>query len=161
MTTMATSPSWWGNYSGRDQPTLNTVADYIVEARTLLQDEIPEYRYKDDSMLRALNITLLEASRQRPDLFVYNLSVGGQVQSFVEVDDTHVFIEPKFRTAILHGICAHACERDQEDYMDARATSFMALFNAGLLGRALPGMAGGSGPGRQAQGQGQGPSGGQ
>ena len=156
---MTTSPSYWGNYSNRDQPTLNTVADYFAAARTLLQDKVPEYRYDDESLLTALNITLLETSRQRPDLFVYNLSVGGQVQSFIEVDDTHVDIEPKFRTAVLHGLCAHACERDQEDYMDARATSFMALFNAGLLGRALPGMAGGSGPGRQAQGQG--PSGGQ
>lgn len=151
---MTTSASYYGNYSDRDQPTLNTVADYIVEARTLLQDEVPEYRYKDPSLLRALNITLLEARRMRADLFVYNLSVKGQVQSFTAVDDTYVNIEPQFRQAIVHGLCGHALERDSEDYMDLRASTFLNLFSVGLVGRALPGIAGGSGPGRQAQGQG-------
>jgi len=152
---MATSPSYWGNYSDRDQPTLGTVADLIADARTLLQDTLQPYRYDDSSLVTALNVTLLEARRLRADLFVYNLTVKGQTQSFTTVDDTYVNMEPQFRLAILHGLCSHACERDTEDYMDARVTSFLAMFTAGLIGRALPGMAGGSGPGRQAQGQGQ------
>ena len=152
---MATSPSYWGNYSDRDMPTLGTVADLIADARTLLQDNLPPYRYDDSSLVTALNVTLLEARRLRADLFVYNLAVKGQTQSFTTVDDTYVDMEPQFRLAILHGLCGHACERDSEDYMDARVTSFLAMFTAGLIGRALPGMAGGSGPGRQAQGQGQ------
>ena len=152
---MTTSPSYWGTYSDRDQPTLNTVADYIADARTLLQDIIPPYRYDDPSLLVAINVTLLEARRLRRDLFVFNLTTKGQTQAFAEIDDTYVDMEPQFRLAILHGLCGHACERDSEDYMDARVTSFLAMFTAGLIGRALPGMAGGSGPGRQAQGQGQ------
>ena len=152
---MATSPSYWGNFSDRDMPTLGTVADLIADARNLLEDRIPPYRYDDSSLVTALNVTLLEARRLRADLFVYNLPVKGQTQSFTTVDDTYVDMEPQFRLAILHGLCGHACERDSEDYMDARVTSFLAMFTAGLIGRALPGMAGGSGPGRQAQGQGQ------
>ena len=144
---MATSPSYFGNYSDRDQPTLNSVADYIADARTLLQDEISPYRYDDDSLLTALNITLLEARRLRGDLFLFNLKVRGQTQAFTMVDGTYVEMEPQFRLAILHGVCGHAMERDQEDYQDVRATTFLAMFSTGLIGRALPGIAGGSGPG--------------
>lgn len=148
---MSTSASYHGNYSGRDQPTLNTVANYIADARTLLQDKIPPYRYDDPSLLIGLNVALLEARRIRPDLFVFNLSVNGQVQAFISVDDTHVALEPPFRLALLHGLCGHALERDQEDVQDIRATTFLGLFNAGLIGRALGGIGGGSGPERGPQ----------
>ena len=151
---MATSASYFGNYSDKDQPTLNSVADYIADARTLLQDKIPPYRYDDPSLLVALNVTLLEARRLRADLFVYNLRAGGQTQAFTEVDDTYVALEPKFRLAILHGLCGHALKRDQEDVQDIRASAFMGAFSTGLVGRTLGGVAGGSGPGRQSQGQG-------
>jgi len=143
---MATSPSYHGNYSDRDQPTLNTVADYVADARTLLQDLIPDYRYDDASMLVAMNVALLEARRIKPELFVYNFEAGGQVQSFEEVDDTYVDIEPQFRLALLHGICGHALERDQEDVQDTRATAFLALFTQGLVGKALGAVVGGSPP---------------
>jgi hypothetical protein len=150
---MTTSPSYFGNFSDRDQPTLATVADYVADARTLLQDIIPPYRYDDASLLTSLNVTLLEARRLRTDLFIFNMRTRGQTQAFTEVDDTYVDMEPQFRLAILHGLCAHALERDQEDVQDSRATSYFALFSAGLVGRALPGVAGGSGPGRGQQGQ--------
>jgi hypothetical protein len=153
---MATSPSYWGDFSDRYMPTLATVSDYIASARVLLQDLVPTYRYDDSSLVTALNVTLLEARRLRADLFIFNLQVRGQTQAFIAVDDTFVDIEPQFRLAILHGLCGHALERDQEDYMDARVASFLQMFYVGLIGRALPGTAGGSGPGRQAQGQGQG-----
>ena len=100
-------------------------------------------------MLRALNLTLLEARRIRADLFVYKLDVRGQVQAFTEVDGTSVDIEPQFRLAILHGLVGHALERDQEDVQDIRSTTFLGLFNAGLTGRSLMGVAGGSAPGGQ------------
>jgi hypothetical protein len=153
---MATTASYHGNYSDKDQPTLNTVADYIKDARTLLQDRVPPYRYDDPSLLVAINLALLEARRLRADLFVFNLDVNGQVQAFTEVDDTYVAMEPPFRLALLHGLCGHALERDQEDVQDIRATTFLGLFNAGLIGRGLGGIAGGSGPDRGPQ---QGPGG--
>jgi len=143
---MATSPSYHGNYSDRDQPTLNTVADYVADARVLLQDLIPDYRYDDASLLVAINAALLEARRIKPELFVFNFEAGGQVQSFTEVDDTYVDIEPQFRLAVLHGICGHALERDQEDVQDTRATAFLALFTQGLVGKALGAVVGGSPP---------------
>jgi hypothetical protein len=68
------------------------------------------------------------------------------VQSFTAVDDTYVAIEPQFRLAIVHGVIGHALERDQEDYQDQRATSFLALFTQGLVGKALGAIVGGSSP---------------
>jgi hypothetical protein len=143
---MATSASYHGNFSDMDQPTLNTVADYMADARVQLQDIIPDFRYNEASMLTALNVALLEARRIKPELFVYNWEVGGQVQSFTEVDDTYVDIEPQFRLAILHGLIGHALERDQEDVQDTRATAFLALFTQGLVGKALGAVVGGSAP---------------
>lgn len=143
---MATSPSYYGNFSDRDQPTLNSVAKYIADVRTLLQDTVFPYRYDDESLLRAFNLTMLEAARLRQDLFVYNLQYGGQVQAFQAVDDTYVDIEPQFRLAIEHGIIGHALERDQEDYQDTRASAFLGLFTAGLIGKALGPVSGGSPP---------------
>ena len=143
---MATSQSYFGNFSDRDQPTLNTVADYIADARTLLQDIVPDYRYDDASLLVAFNVTLLETRRIRSDLFIFNLAVKGQVQAFQTVDDTYVDMEPQFRLAILHGIVGHALERDQEDYQDSRASAFLGMFNQGLVGHGIGPVAGGSPP---------------
>jgi len=143
---VATSASYHGNYSHRDQPTYNTVADYVADARTLLQDLVPDYRYDDPSMLTALNAALLEARRIKPELFVYNLDVDGQVQSFTAVDDTYVEFETQFRLALVHMLIGHALERDQEDYQDQRATAFLALGTQGLVGHALGAMVGGSPP---------------
>ena len=47
--------------------TLDTVQDYITDARVLLQDLISPYRYDDPSLLTALNVALLEARRLRAD----------------------------------------------------------------------------------------------
>lgn len=155
---MATSPSYFGNYSDKDQPTLNTVADYMTDARTLLQDKVPEYRYDEPSMLTALNVALLETRRQRADLFVFNLAVRGQAQAFQAVDDTHVVMEAPFRLGLLYRMCGHALARDQEDVQDIRATTFFGLANAVFIGQALGGVGGGSGPDRGPQQQ-QGPGG--
>jgi hypothetical protein len=143
---MATSASYFGNYSHEDQPTLNTVADYITDARTLLQDLIQPYRYSDASLLTGINVALLEARRIKPELFAYNLQANGQVQAFTAVDDTYVDIEPQFRLAVVHGLIGHALERDQEDYQDQRATAFLALFTQGLVGKALGAVVGGTPP---------------
>ena len=148
---MATSQSYHGTtFSDRDQPTLNTVKKYVDEARVLIQDVIPTYRYTDPTMLSAINISLLETSRKRQDLFVFNTKFNGQTQAFTAVDDTYVDIEPQFRLGVLYRICGHAVARDLEDYQDARATSFFAMSDAVLIGKGpAPPLLGGSGPGGQ------------
>lgn len=119
------------------QSTLETVADYVSDARTLLLDKISPYRYSDASLMVSLNTTLLEARRVRPDLFVF---CGPRVQHFT-VDDidakTLVHMEEQFRLGILHGMIGHALERDQEDVQDQRATAFLTIMSNVLIGKGM------------------------
>lgn len=127
---------------------LETVSDYIDDVRVLLQDTISPYRYDDASLLTALNLTLLETRRLRPDLFVFRSHQAVKVPSFTSNDDTEVEIEPQFRLALVYGVMAHALARDQEDVQDARASTFMDTFQYMLTGqRVRPNPAGGS-PGK-------------
>jgi hypothetical protein len=123
--------------------TLDTVADYITDTRNVLQDVISPFRYDDPSLLTAFNVSLLETRRLRADLFM-NPTYNGVVPTFQEIDTTKVAIEQPFRLALVFGACAHALARDQEDYQDARATAFMAIFQGMLLGLAIPALTGGS-----------------
>lgn len=111
-----------------------TVTDYLDDARVLLLDEIAPYRYDDTSLLVALNVTLLETRRLRADLFVYTTK-DGAVPHFTTNAAQEVPIEAPFRLAIVHGLVAHALERDQEDIQDARAVGFLRIFNQILTGR--------------------------
>ena len=40
---------------------LDTVADYIHDARVLLQDEVAPYRYSDTQLVTSLNYAFMEA----------------------------------------------------------------------------------------------------
>ncbi len=122
---------------------LNTVADYVGDSRTLLQDVIAPYRYDDPSLLVALNVAMLEIARTRGDLL--SRTDYASVPSFSAVDGTSVNLEQSFRLALVFGICAHALARDQEDAQDARATMFMNNFYSILLGTRLPGLGGAGG----------------
>lgn len=120
--------------------TLDTVANYVSDARTLLQDIIAPYRYDDLSLLTALNVTMLATRRLRPDLFLGDLTTTAfdPIASFSAVDTTEVDIEPPFRLGVLHGLCAHALLRDQEDVQDERADKFMGIFESTLVGVKTP-----------------------
>ncbi len=117
---------------------LDTVADYITDVRTLLQDTIAPYRYTDAELLVALNVTLLEVRRIRADLFVFQHHT--RVPSFTAVNTETVHMEHPFRLALVYGTCAHGLARDQEDVQDARSASFMRVFYEMLLGMRVPGI---------------------
>ncbi len=116
---------------------LETVTDYISDARTLLQDIVSPYRYDDESMLVAFNVTLLEVRRVRADLFVFR---SHPTLSYDFVDSTEVEMEHPFRHALVYGTCAHALARDQEDVQDARSTNFMRIFYDMMLGIRVSGI---------------------
>lgn len=116
-----------------ENDTLETVSDYLSDARTLLQDTIQPYRYDDPSLLVAFNTTILEARRLRPDLFVFRHGCDN-VPSFNANDNEEFHMEPPFRLAFVYGIVAHALMRDQEDIEDSRASTFMEAFNSMLIG---------------------------
>ena len=112
--------------------TLDSVESYVDDARTILLDRTPPYRYDNDTLLVALNTALLEARRLRPDLFVYKFS--DRMPSFGAVSSEQVPIEPQFRLAVVYGLVAHAMLRDEEDVPVARANSFLAKFQNMLVG---------------------------
>lgn len=111
---------------------LETVQDYIGDARTVLQDLVQPFRYDDSSLTTALNVGMYSVRRDRPDLFLYT----EVVPQFVSTDqDVTVPMEEQFRLALLFHMCAHALLRDQEDIQDAKAASFAATAGAILTGR--------------------------
>ena len=126
---------------------LESVNDYIEDARTLLLDRIPPYRYSDISLLVALNLALLDGRRLRPDLFVYKW--GNKVPSYDAVDGQQVPIEPQCRKAFVYGLVSHAVIRDQEDVQDARASLFMATMEQILIGLQKPAFQGAGTPAPQ------------
>lgn len=123
-----------------EAPTLEAVEDYVTDIRVLLLDTVLPYRYDDGSMLIAINTTITQMRRLRPDLFVYQ---HDGLPAFTAVDDTVIHIEQPFRLALVYGATAHCLARDQEDVQDARATAFMGLFDTILLGLKSPPVAGG------------------
>ena len=129
---------------------LETVADYIDDARTLLLDRIAPFRYSDVSLLVSLNLALMEGRRVRPDLFVYKHGVA--VPSYNAVTGQKVPIEPQFRKAFVYGMCAHALARDQEDVQDQRSNMFMAVMMSILVGIGAAPIGGGTPGPKQAQG---------
>ena len=129
---------------------LETVKEYIDDARTLLLDQIAPYRYSDVSLLVAFNLALLEGRRLRADLFVYRH--GNRVPSYAAVDGQKVNIEPQFRKAFVYGLAAHALARDQEDVQDQRANLFQGVMNNILTGLGPSQIGGGTPRGGPQQG---------
>jgi hypothetical protein len=124
---------------------LATVADYVADARVLLQDTVQEYRYDDASLVSALNIAMMDVRRWRPDLFLGDLTDTnfGLVGYFdVGEMDALVMIEFMFRPAVVFGMAAHALMRDAEDVQDARAQIFYSTFEYRLTGRVAATQAG-------------------
>ncbi len=120
--------------------TLVTVNDYLTDVRSLLQDTLAADRYSDQDLVTAFNEAILESYRVRPDLWQYLYPFA--LPSYTEADNTNnpsttVPIEPSFRLAFVHGIVAHAYERDQEDVEDKRAAEFMRVFYSMLGVRPL------------------------
>lgn len=108
---------------------LDTVADYVRETRTLLQDQVIPYRYTDPELLSALNLGMLAARKLRSDLFLGVASVP----AYSAVDTTPVAMDQQYRLPFVYFMTGHAQLRDEEDTQDARAAAFIGKFTAQLL----------------------------
>ena len=111
---------------------LDTVSDYVNEARVLLQDLDQPYRYEDSQLVSALNIALMEARKLRPDLFLNTRTFP----SFTTNDATTVSFDIQYRAALLNYIVGYAQLRDDEGNQDQRASAFLNRFSAQMLGLA-------------------------
>jgi len=118
---------------------LETVGQYLVESRRLLQDEVVPYRYEDDDLVDALNIALLEARRLRADLFLpaFTIPYFAPPADHVAADATlkakSVPLDPMYRQSVVYYIVGRMQLRDDESTMDARAASLLTKFVAQML----------------------------
>jgi predicted phage-related endonuclease len=110
---------------------LSTVADYVSEARRLLQDQNVPYRYPDTSIVLALNLAIGEASRIRAEMFQDYFDDDLPAYYADDLDEV-VDVPPAFRIAFLYFIVGHNQLADQEDTTDARSTVLLNKFIAQL-----------------------------
>ena len=107
---------------------LETVSKYVDYARELLQDtKDTPYRYSDASLVRALGLSLPEAKKLRPDLFI-NVTIPAITAN----DSTLVPMDEMYRTALVYYMCGIAQLRDDEEVQDQRAAAFLTMFQAKL-----------------------------
>jgi hypothetical protein len=111
---------------------LDTLTDYLSEARILLQDQQVPVRYKDHELVSALNIALMEARRIRPDLFLAAAPAAITVPS-IGATDPMSSIDVQYRTPLLYYVAGHALERDEEEGAAQRAMSYKQRFVSMLL----------------------------
>lgn len=110
---------------------LETVADYLSHARSLLQDAVEPYRYPDDDVVENLNLGLLEIRKLRPDLM---LSTPSNVPSYsASSPTTTVAIDQQYRMPLLYYTVGQTQLRDVEETNDARASSLLAKFTAMMM----------------------------
>lgn len=115
-------------------PALDTVADYVEQARVLLLDTRSSmYRYSDAEIVAALNIGLQEAYRLRPDLFLTTLDYEVPAYAMPTDAATKVPVEIGFRQAFVYYIVGRCQLRDQEDTTDQRAGALLQKFVGQLL----------------------------
>jgi hypothetical protein len=98
-----------------------------------LLDKIKPYRYSDTSLIAALNITLNDASRLRPDLFIDRYDV--EVPQYEEVNGELIPVPRRFLLPLEYGVAGHALLRDEEDVQDSRANTFILNYMNMLTGQ--------------------------
>lgn len=113
----------------------DTVADYIVEARRLLQDGTAPFRYADATLIAGLNQAIQEAHRVRADLFLPNPLV---IPNMVASGDSMAWLDAGYRQAFLYYVVGHAEAFDAEPSQDARASAFINGFMTRLTGSVMP-----------------------
>jgi hypothetical protein len=112
---------------------LDTVGDYLTEARTILQDTVVPYRYSDAEMKTALGLAVYEARRIRPDVFrVHNGTTVPDITTATG-SGTAVTLDKMYRLALVHFIVGHVSKRDEEEASEARAGAFLTAFRTQFL----------------------------
>lgn len=111
---------------------LASVDGYVKGIRRLLQDKREPFRYTDNAIIAGLNLSILEAYRIRPDIFICR--TGFNVPQYEQPSGDTVPIEMQFRVAIEYGAAAHILLSDEEDVQDSRANSFQEKAHDILVG---------------------------
>ncbi|WP_020095681.1 hypothetical protein [Methylobacterium sp. 285MFTsu5.1] len=108
---------------------LDTVKDYVDQARIILQDQVVPFRYPDNDIINALNLACLRASGWRYDVFM------GVVPNFGPLEDSTAAIPAQMRPAFLNYVVGQIEVRETEATDEERASSFLASFRAEMVGQ--------------------------
>jgi hypothetical protein len=111
---------------------LDLVAQYVSEARILLQDQVETYRYADSELVSALNLGIMTARRNRPDLFLEVTTIPQFTEADID-NGTAFAMDVQYRVPFLFFIVGFAQLRDEEDTQDARAAAFIGKFTQQLM----------------------------
>ena len=109
---------------------LDTVSEYIMDARVILQDKTVPLRYTDQELASAVGLGLLEMRKLRADLFfgreTPNIKSTTALTTRVEVDE-------QYRVPLLYWIIGHTLLRNEEEGSDSQAAGYLNRFTAKLL----------------------------
>jgi hypothetical protein len=104
------------------------VADIIAGVRDIIQD-LDTTRYKDDSLIRAINQAVLEIRRVRPDYFIgaYHVPVTqySALTSEIQLPETCM-------PSLVKYVAGWAELRDDEYTTDGRAAALLTAFTTDL-----------------------------
>jgi hypothetical protein len=109
---------------------LDTVGDYVSEARVLLQDTMEPYRTPSTELKTAIGLGILEMRRLRPDLFTFTALPA---ISSISADNMAVAVEPTHRLPLLYFIVGHVGLKDEEEGAEGRANGFLGAFRKSML----------------------------
>ena len=109
-----------------------TYRSVIDRARRILQDtDASNYRYSEVDIVDAVNDSLLEVRKIRPDLFIDGAFTVVDV-SELEVDATAIPIEDFYFQSLVYLVSGYMMLRDDEFSLDSRAVNLLNKGNAQL-----------------------------
>jgi hypothetical protein len=113
---------------------LETVDQYITEARVLLQDtDAAVYRYSTKELVDALNFGILEIKRLRADLLLPRFELPWTDPATADLSAVKVPLDPMYRPSLVFYIVGRAQLRDDEATTDSRAAGLMGKFTSQLM----------------------------
>lgn len=113
-----------------------TYETLLMEAREVLQDTLPPYRYSDDLLVNKLNRGLQSMGRIRPDAFWDTFAAGDIVIPEVTVGTLATLfpLPMQFYSPLVSFVVAWAEIVDDEFTNDGRAAALLANFKTELVG---------------------------
>lgn len=110
-----------------------TIGELLTEARGVLQDTQPTYRYSDADMIAYFNDALLQARSKRPDAFL-DMGLRNTVPQYTTGDTTVAFpIDLAYWSAFLFYLVG-MCEIREDTFSDdSRAVTMLNKFVSQLL----------------------------
>jgi hypothetical protein len=110
------------------------VADFLTEARVLLQDQVQPFRFADSELVTGLNLAIKESRKIRPDFWIGVSTLPSFSAPTDVTNNTAVSVDEQYTAAFVYYICGNAQLRDEEYTQDSRAVVFLQKFTAQLLG---------------------------